>query len=204
MKHANGREKFWPTSVLRGFLTEQMIRDELKRLEFSEEKAKDYSERLLRRGDDALIVVLALLVLSGQLRNVEHILNCNFGIRDKNLPLTLDWDESIRITYNDGSLPQVCCSKAWSSWQDSALDSLVTYQYRLMIPTFRLGQDNTIEHQEIENWRILPWCNEDIAEPVAAMSGGSGSVSRVRIHEDCHDFHRVLKSVSQQQPLMSP
>ena len=69
------------------------------------------------------------------------------------------------------------------------------FQWRLLVPTFALNEDKTIQHRDLEEKEILPWCEEKLQSHSEAMSGGYGSVKKVKIHPLCHEFHEHLKAV---------
>lgn len=88
--YADGSTYFWPMTVLKSLLTEQKIRDELVKRGCSTATAKRYTAKILLT-EDACLKIFVILVLIDRLRmtDIEHILSCEAGIRDKHLPLDL-------------------------------------------------------------------------------------------------------------------
>ncbi|PSR85614.1 kinase-like domain-containing protein [Coniella lustricola] len=195
--HANRRDRFWPPDVLKKLLTEKRVRDSLIKCGFPAAVAQKHAAKILGSEEESCILIFAILVLIDRLemKDIDHILNCKMGLRDKHIPLVLRNVRGRQYLTHEGSQQRVCCSSKLG-WKPATVESFDRSQRQIKIPTFRFKKNNKIEHQEFEDWRILPWCQEDNSPPVAAMSGGYGSVSRVRIHKDCHYFHEVLKSIN--------
>lgn len=200
VRHASGvnNQSFWPPGVLKALVTKEAIANELSQAirGLDRDKASAIARQVWQDRSGPSIKVFTILLFLGKLDDfVYHIMGCRVGVRDHNLPLSLDTDPygSVRLLHKDNTEASCC----FDNWQDLLLEGFDTYQRRLTIPIFRLKKDdNTLIHLDLNARDILPWCEENTVAPVNAMSGGFGTVTRVRIHPLCHEFHDTLKAVS--------
>lgn len=208
VRHAIGStNSFWPPSIWQALVTEQAIVDELMDLgnKFNPTTALAFAKQILRAGSEQSLTVFTILLLSDKLNTVDHILrHCEYGgIRDEDLPLVLrsdSWGDD-GLFHRNGDQVAACCLYRWKTVQLEAFDN---FQRRLSPPVFGLKQeDNTLIHLDLDDHAILPWCEfQENLIPVPVMSGGFGTVSRVKIHPMCHIFHDTLKAVSSPGPLL--
>lgn len=198
VQHANGGTlSFWPPGVLKRTITKQAITHEILRSfpHYSRGEAGDMAERVWQDDSGKCVQVFTILVLLDEVELlVEHILDCKEGVRDHDLPLILKarW-KGHRSKLCRADLGAVCC---FSRWRIAKLESFEMFQRRLAVPVFRMDKrNNTLIHLDLDAKDILPWCEEVEVPPINAMSGGSGTVIRVRIHPRCHEFHDTLRAV---------
>lgn len=202
VRHAQESSKsFWPPPMWQALVTEQAIVDELLDFgdKFSPKTALTLAKQILSGGSQRGLTVFTILLLIDKLDSVDHILqHCvHGGIRDRDLPLVLRRDNmgSYKLFHRGGDQVAACCLYRWRIVQLEAFNNL---QRRLSPPVFGLNEDdNTLVHLDLDNEAILPWCAvEENLIPCPTMSGGFGTVSRVKIHPMCHKFHKTLKAVS--------
>lgn len=203
VKHANHGicPSFWPPPVWKALVTETSIFDTLLELDdiYDENTALTLAREIVESGPRRGVTVFTILVLIDKLDSVNHILrDCKYGgIRDEMLPLVLrlnDWGDS-ELFHRNGDKVAECCLYRWRAVH---LEAFNNFQRRLSPTIFGLKQcEDTLIHLDLEDDAILPWCElQENVIPVPAMSGGFGTVSRVKIHPMCHTFHDTLKEVS--------
>lgn len=197
--HANrGTPSFWPPSVWKGIVTKQAIADELESLPgYGRREAENIAERVWQDKTGTCVQIFTILVLIDKVELlVKHILGCKEGVRDHDLPLVLKnrhgrGHGNSKLCRRDSKA--VCC---FSGWKTATLEQFERFQRGFTVPIFRLDRrTNALIHLDLDAKDILPWCDEAEIPPVNAMSGGSGTVIRVKIHPRCHEFHDTLKAV---------
>lgn len=201
VRHAFGTTfSFWPPPMWQALVTEQTIVEELLGLNkgFNRRTASTLAKKISLLGSERRLTVFTILVLSDNLDAVDHILqNCKHGgIRDKDLPLVLrqnSWGDEELIHHNGNQVAPCCLG----SWKAVKLELFSDFQRRLSPPIFGLKQDdNTLIHLDLDDQAILPWCEvKENLVSLDVMSGGFGTVSRVKIHPLCHRFSDTLKAV---------
>jgi hypothetical protein len=199
----NGGEGFLPPALLNIVLPRETIQQGLKKegcyldpakttniilggVEEDDDESAEFDKRYL--------VVLAILALLGKVSEIGHFVHGNDGgIRDGDLPLQLHngSDGSLELRHRSKSQLIRCFEK----WTDNDHLLFNNFQWRLLVPTFVFNDDNTIRHQILEDETVLPWCEEQLQSQGEAMSGGFGSVKKVKIHPLCHEYHERLKAV---------
>lgn len=140
------------------------------------------------------LFVLAMLALLEKVSEIGRFVeDNNGGICDGDLPLQLynGNDGSSELRHRSNSQPIPCLQL----WADIDHENFDLYQWRLLVPTFALNEDKTIQRRDLEEKEILPWCEETLQSHSETMSGGYGSVKKVKIHPLCHEFHEHLKAV---------
>lgn len=191
--------RFWPPSAWRALVTEKAIVDELLELNLEKRKAATFAKDILRPGSEQRLSVFTILLLNGNVNSVVHMMqHCAYrGIRDRDLPLEprAQIGGNLRLFHRNGDPVAACCLSRWTPMQ---LETFSNLQRRLSPPVFRHRHgDNTLIHLDLDDQDILPWCElRENLIPVPAMSGGFGTVNRVRIHPMCHRFNDTLKAVS--------
>lgn len=202
VKNANGStNSFWPPSIWQDLVTEQAIVGELIKLrnEFNPTTALAFAKKVTSAGSERGLTVFTILLLSDKLDSVVHMLqDCQYGgIRDEKLPLALRLNERghAKLFHRNGHEVAKCCLY---QWKPVHLETFNNFQRRLSPPIFGLKQeDNTLIDLNLDDQDILPWCEfKENLVSVPAMSGGFGTVNRVRIHPMCHRFDDTLKAVS--------
>lgn len=197
--HANGvTQSFWPPSVWKRIVTKQAITNEILESlpRYNRKEAENIAERVWQDKSGKCVQIFTILVLLDKVEwLVEHILGCRHGVRDHDLPLILknrqQRGHSSKLCRRDSEI--VCC---FSRWRTASLEQFENFQRRFAVPVFRLDRrNNALIHLNLDAKDILPWCDEAEVPPVNAMSGGSGTVIRVKIHHRCHEFHDTLRAV---------
>lgn len=197
--HANrGFPSFWPPSVWRSIITKQAIANEILRCfpDYGRGEAQNIAENVWQDKSGKCVQIFTILVLLDRVELlVEHILGCQQGVRDHDLPLVLNNQHrrgrSSKLCRRDSET--VCC---FSRWRTATLEQFEGFQRRFKVPVFGLDRrNNTLIHLDLDGKDILPWCEEAEVPPVSAMSGGAGTVIRVKIHPSCHEFHDTLRAV---------
>lgn len=205
--HAQGpTKKFWPPPLWKSLVTQDSIVDELVELDdnISREKALAFGKKILDSGSNRRVLVFTVLLFLRKLDCLDHMLHhCKHGgLRDNDLPLALKTTNGGKqglfhrqSGHHKSGRVADCCLRKWSMVQ---LEAFNDFQRRLMPPVFGLKEiDNTIVELQLDDEAILPWCEvQDNLVPVVAMSGGFGTVSRVKIHPMCHRFDKTLEAVS--------
>ncbi|KAG6368270.1 hypothetical protein INS49_002473 [Diaporthe citri] len=180
VNHANGATpSFWPPGVLKRIITRQAVTNEILKAfpNYSRKEGESIAERVWEDRSGKCVKIFTILVLLDEVQVlVEHILGCPQGVRDHDLPLTL--------RNKHGSPSRKLC-RADSETR------------RLAVPVFRFDRrNNAIIHLDLDEGDILPWCEEAVVPPVNAMDGGYGTVTRVKIHPRCHEFHDTLRAIN--------
>lgn len=197
--HANsGFPSFWPPSIWKSNITKQAIANEILACfpDYGRGEAENIAEHVWQDQSGRCVQIFTILVLLDKVEwLVEHILKCRQGIRDHDLPLVLNNQhhrgQSSKLCRR--GFEPVCC---FSRWRTAALESFEKFQRRLNVPVFRLDRENNaLIHLDLDAKDILPWCEEAIVPPISAMSGGAGTVIRVKIDPSCHEFHDTLRAV---------
>ncbi|KAF3765539.1 kinase-like protein [Cryphonectria parasitica EP155] len=195
VKHAQEYiQPFWPTAIWKALLTQESIRDELLRSGVGKPVADNLSMQILLPGCKARVLIFTILVLLAKSASIEHVLVCKKGICDNQLPLVLKIHQGKSVLMREME-PITCCFENWDTY---ILEAFCDHYRRLTVPVFGLREgSNEINHQKFDPGVILPWCEVDEnVTPVPAMSGGYGTVTKVRIHPLCHQFHDVLESIN--------
>lgn len=199
VQHANkGMPSFWPPSVWKSIVTKQAIANEILEYnpDYHREEAENIAQRVWQDQSGKCVQIFTILVLLDKVELlVEHILGCRRGVRDHDLPLVLNNQHHRgrggKLCRRDSEM--VCC---FSRWKNATLEQFENFQRRITVPVFRLNRrNNDLIHLELDARDILPWCEEAEVPPISAMSGGEGTVIRVKIHPSCHEFHDILKAV---------
>lgn len=197
VKHATpGYKHFWPPSVWRALVTLDAVTNELlKQNAGLDRETIDRKARHIFNGDSQTrVLIFTILVLINHTGRLDHITSCKNALLDHDLPLDLDYmddgDQSFFRRGTDQALQ--CCFAKFGYVPLNAFDD---FQRQLTVPVFGLGKNNSLDHQTLDERDVLPWCEVKDVPPIAAMSGGFGTVMRVRIHPRCHGFHEVLKEV---------
>lgn len=200
VQHANSSTpSFWPTSVWKRIVTKQAIANEILESlpRYDRKEAEKIADRVWQDKSGKCVQIFTILVLIDKVEwLVEHILGCRQGVRDHDLPLILknrqQRGQSSKLCRRNSET--VCC---FSRWRTASLEQFERFQRGFTVPVFRLDRrnHNALIHLDLDAKDILPWCDEAEVPPVNAMSGGSGTVIRVKIHHRCHEFHDTLRAV---------
>lgn len=200
VQHANrGTPSFWPPSVWKSIVTKKAIANEILEYfpDYHRGEAENIAQRVWQDQSGKCVQIFTILVLLDKVELlVEHILDCKQGVRDHDLPLILhnqhQRGRSSKLCRQNSET--VCC---FSRWRTVTLEQFERFQRRLTVPVFSLDRsNNALIHLDLDPEDILPFCEEAEVPPVNAMSGGSGTVIRVKIHPKCHGFHDTLRAVS--------
>lgn len=200
--HDERSKQFWPPDVWRALMTRKAVQKELQKYyDLDEKKAEELTERIVGpqnlRSDESpksYLHIFTTLILVNQANQIKPMVECQCGICDEHLPLAHDNTGMWYLRHKHGA-PIDCC---FSHWHTVSRQNFHDYQMRLDVPTFEFDRGNKVKHYEFSREVVLPYmyCEEvkNIA-PVPAISGGSGSVRRVKIHPLCHKFGELLRSV---------
>lgn len=207
---SRGNRGFLPPALLTSVLHREVIEHELKEkcpnldattmtnkiLGGLADDDDDDNDDISKSENDkkSYLFILAMLALLEKVSEIGRFVeDNNGGIWDRDLPLQLynGDDGSSELRHRSHSQPMPC----FQEWGDNDHENFDDYQWRLLVPTFALNNDKTIQHRELEEKEILPWCEEKLQSNSETMSGGYGSVKKVKIHPLCHEFHEHLKAV---------
>jgi hypothetical protein len=209
----NYKGGFLPPAILDRILSREAVEYELKRKKNSHDTARTL-DIMFRAAEEEVdestefpgekktyFTVFAILALMDKACDISRFLEDeDRGLCDQDLPnlkLHQDEDGSCELRRAEES-QQVPCFDGWGQYE---LEYFDTYQWRLRVPTFALDPDKKIRHYELHDKDILPWCEEHSMSDLEVMSGGYGSVKKVKIHPLCHDYHDTLKAVRMLRPL---
>ncbi|TVY23266.1 Proline-rich receptor-like protein kinase [Lachnellula hyalina] len=203
----NNNKGFLPPAILEHILSREVIEHELKSQEYrytaetvdvmfqTEEEALDDSADF-PGGTKTYFIVFATLALLDKVCDIYQFMEMkDTSLGDQDLPnLKLHQDEDGKRELRRGEeLQQMRC---FDGFVDHELESFDDYQWRLRVPTFALGPKETIRHYDLHDKDILPWYEEHSVSQNEVMSGGYGSVKKVKIHPLCHDYHETLKAIN--------
>lgn len=196
----NNNGSFLPPEILVRLLSKKVIERELEREECSLDSTIKtmfrVDEEELEEDTKTYFIIFAILALLGRVSDIAKFLEGgDKSLCDQDLPLQLEPGEEpgSRELRRRGELHQLCC---FHRWRDHELEYFENYQWRLRVPTFGLNPDKTIRHYDLHDRDILPWCEEHSASAYEVMSGGFGSVKKVKIHPLCHEYHETLKAIN--------
>jgi Protein kinase domain len=207
----SGGEGFLPPALLSKLLPKEIIEQELRKNGCNFDPVMMTQKVLGPLADDddefggekkSYLYIIALLGLLDKVCEIENFVEDNDGgIWDGDLPLQLhngrDGSRELRRRQNSRLI------RCFESWTDGHHQLFSDYQWRLLIPTFALNADNTIQELDLPDEIILPWCDEQLQRDNVPMSGAFGSVKKVKIHPLCHEFHERLKAVCVSIPLLT-
>jgi hypothetical protein len=134
----------------------------------------EVAERVCANGDVSYRKIFAILVLGGMLERLPDFLLSSFY--DSRLPVP-------DIIAQDALLPPTALLKDWQTltrkWRRREVDHFTTYQWRVLVPVFTRQE---FQHSLCMN-HVLPF-----EESHERSEGGFGTVYKVKIHPDHHDF----------------
>ena len=208
---ARGGDGFLPPALLSRILHKDAIEHELRKLWEGADRCpfdpvemtrkvlgplaeEDDESESLEGNKRSYLFVVAILALLDKVRDIGDFVGDNDGgIWDGDLPLQLyNGDDGSCVLRHRHNSQLIRC---FETWTDSNHKSFSDYQWRLLVQTFALNDDNTIQELQLPDETIFPWCEEQLQSQNEAMSGGYGSVKKVKIHPLCHEFHERLKAV---------
>ncbi|KAJ3560911.1 hypothetical protein NPX13_g9140 [Xylaria arbuscula] len=172
----------------RGVLMPLFHKYKASKSSWANEKTK--VDRLYDDIHDNYIIVLAILILLG--RASEIIIFRENKLSDAKLPLKIEdpiHAEDIRYTF-----------PCFRDWQTELIFLFVRKQYYLDVPYMKMGPDSTIEHEDFERQRVMPWCgpgqivstNSDDGQ---VLIGGYSEIKQVYIDSRFHGFHDTLEQI---------
>lgn len=188
VQHDDGTNCFWPTQTWKALVTRESVKKTLVDCGIERDKARELSKRIFDQSCERFFTILAII---HETTRIEHVLDCKNGIRDSRLPLVIKKSGGRKGLFFSNGASTSCCLQGLPLYK---IPNLESYQWRLDVPRFKLGPKGVVEHQRFNKKAILPWI-EAIDKPGEAKSGGYGTVTQVRIHPLCHEYHEVLESV---------
>jgi hypothetical protein len=108
------------------------------------------------------------------------------GVCDADLPL-MSSDESNnanKFSLSRRIAPGVSL-KCFEGWNNTNMKQFERHQWKLVVPFFSRGEDDTTRHWIFQDKVILPFTHQKHAH-----SGAHGEVLKVKIHPEHHDFNR--------------
>ncbi|KAH7081175.1 kinase-like domain-containing protein [Paraphoma chrysanthemicola] len=185
--HTRVMKCFWPAPLLQRIMTKDRIVEEL------EAYAVGAPDLFCGVALDALAdtilhhycKVFTLLILCDHGSFIQTVINEKLD--DTQLPLAASGP-----THQLSSMQQPNrVGKIFSGWASLHREVFSDYQYAINPYVFTLADDGrTPRHKDFNKNVVLPFTNE-----AERHSGGYGIVTKVAIHEDCHKFQALLKSI---------
>lgn len=131
--------------------------------------------------DKSYVKILAILILIDRPARIKLFID--EGICDADLPLVKEpaegtFKELRRTATRDKQL------KCFERWDHRSMVRFEQYQWKLLAPSFERGGGKNIRHQSFDSSVILPFTKRS----QHSKSGGFGEVTKVRIHQDHHNF----------------
>lgn len=166
---------FIPADDLEHLLTADAISIELQAQGLSEDRARSYSEDILKSARK----LFAILVYVRQGEKVLEFLEED--IEDSDLPF-------IRSDMDPKAKDYKLCSsrrpgqpiKCMENWSRHLVEDFGRDQWWMLVPIFEYHEG--IEHYDLQDNCVLPWV-EDEESGDREIQGGFGSVSKVAIHQ---------------------
>ncbi|CZR63862.1 uncharacterized protein PAC_13759 [Phialocephala subalpina] len=201
-KDNNNIGTFLPPAILDRLFSKEVIERELEKEDCGLDTANIV--KIMFRADEeeleeeakTYFTIFAILALLERVCDVSKFVEGgDKSICDQDLPLELQPGEdpgSKELRRKDESQQSRCFHR----WRDHELEYFDNYQWRLRVPTFGLNPDKTLRHYKLHDRDILPWCEEHSVSQQEVMSGGYGSVKKVKIHPLCHEYHETLKAIN--------
>ncbi|KAH7345790.1 kinase-like domain-containing protein [Pyrenochaeta sp. MPI-SDFR-AT-0127] len=194
IQHADKRrvKRFWPTSLLGRILTRDRIVEELQA--YVEKEPTLYDGKALHVLADTILLhhrkVFTILVLIGKGHTIGIVIKEQ--LKDKHLPLQ-SHETTCQLYREHRRSRQLRLVKCFSrpEWETFHRDGFSDFQYAVNPQILRLEEDKlTPKHEDFHLKVVLPFTNEE-----GRQQGGYGYVTEVKIHPDCHEFHKLLKSI---------
>jgi hypothetical protein len=183
---------FWPAPLLQRIMTPERVIDELRMYEDTE-PGFPHQTALTLLADTILhhhCKIFAVLVLISKGRFIQAVIDAH--VEDTHLPLqTSGTGCHLYNTHRDPSqLSLVQCFER-PEWEIVHRESFSQYQYAVDPRVLKLEDDGrTPRHEDFHDKIVLPFTEE-----TKRHQGGYGVVTKVTIHEGCHEFNGLLKSV---------
>jgi hypothetical protein len=189
-----GLREFLPISQLTTIVHEAAVVEELREClprHITEEAIRLYAAQICSNHAPSFRRLFAILVLIGQAHNIPDFID--EGVTDDDLPLVkVPVEKSRGLDLRSARRPKVEL-KCIRQWRRFHLQSFEQRQWCLLAPVF--NKDKTAAHCSLHDQDILPFVedsrNDNSAKGAEKHSGGFGSVFKVKIHPDHHNFPKV-------------
>jgi hypothetical protein len=193
---------FWSLALLRHILPRQRIINKLRQCSGNICHFIDYirppEESISQSRSETYLRVFVLLLLQERESEIGNFVRA--GVCDELLPLRrCEGTEELELRAPKAPHNPLTC---FSGWKTSDKEWLLSHQWRVLIPFFKLDGKGRAENYEFEDETILPWlpwydenCTITASQP-STEKGGYAEVRRIRMDPSSHGFQQVLKSVS--------
>jgi hypothetical protein len=184
---------FWPAPLLQRIMTKHRVVEELEAYK-NTEPGLFHGAALGVLADTILRhyrKVFAVLVLISKGRFIQVAMD--EGLDDTRLPLEMYGTtcQLYKTQKGTSQLKLVECFEGLG-WDTCHRECFSEYQYAVDPCVLTLENDGrTPRHKDYHDKVVLPFTDE-----AERQTGGYGIVTKVTVHEGCHEFHALLKSVS--------
>ncbi|KAF2274429.1 kinase-like protein [Westerdykella ornata] len=192
--------EFWPCTLLERILTKARIMEELADYQkewpemFAGRTKEDYADQILGLGEtgNRYLRMFAGLVLVGKGEQIGRLMEA--GVCDNDIPLVRcisNPDKRGKCMLARKSSPNVpldCFSvPVWGIHDRGSFDK---HQRSLDVVHLGLNSDKTVKHEDFDAGVVMPWTTR-----TRTGQGGYGTVYRVTVPRECHDFDGALQAI---------
>ncbi|KAF2030939.1 kinase-like protein [Setomelanomma holmii] len=183
---------FWPAPVLQRIMTRERVVDELQ--SYKDTEPGIFHTTALRTLADTILhhhrKVFAVLVLISKGRSIQAVIDAH--VKDAQLPLETSGTDCHLYTTLQGSsqLARIDCFEQ-PGWDIVHRENFSEWQYAVDPCILKLEKDGrTPKHEDFHDKIVLPFTHE-----AERHKGGYGVITKVTVHDGCHDFHALLRSI---------
>jgi hypothetical protein len=184
---------FWPDELRERILTRDRIIKELQT--YQEFDRTFFDGQAVHTLADTIMsshhMIFAILTLVDRGSHIVKVIQD--GVEDKHLPLMhmLETWELYRTANTTTKKKKARCF-SHPSWGTHDRESFFRYQPCLR-PAYLCfeAKNRTLKHMDFDVDTVLPFTHKE-----QGQQGGFGSITKIKIHPKCHEFHGILHSVS--------
>jgi hypothetical protein len=181
----DNRAEFWPENLLKQLLTPPRVKEA-----FECSKLRHLAARI-----DSIMAthfkILAILALMEKLKYIDAFIKNN--VCDQDLPLVICTSGSpVALNIARHTAPEQAL-RFPQSWKTDQRVSFLHWQHCVTPPVLAMGLDKvSAKHENFSPQTVMPW----MSTLKKKEEGGFSQVFEVEIHPSCHDFRKVLASLS--------